>query len=115
MSNERALIASACVLNRRRHIAWARIDGGVRTEAPNDLERNGKPYVRQLSMPLDPTKKKKKLKHLVTRSAHRELLLSRPMRPFELNVALLSPAFHVAARTTSRRALARMTAEQRQR
>jgi hypothetical protein len=35
------------------------------------------------------TKNKKKLKHLVTRSAHREVLLSRLMRPFELIVALL--------------------------
>jgi GR25 family glycosyltransferase involved in LPS biosynthesis len=52
-------------------------------------------------------KKKKKLKHLVTRSAHRELLLSKLMRPFELGVALLSPAFYLAARTTSRSALAR--------
>jgi hypothetical protein len=54
-------------------------------------------------------RKKKKLKHLVTRSTHREVLLSRLMRPFELIVALLSPAFFVAARMTSRRALARMT------
>ena len=45
-------------------------------------------------------KKKKKLKHLVTRSAHREVSLSRLMRPFELIVALLSPAFFVAARMT---------------
>jgi hypothetical protein len=52
-------------------------------------------------------KRKKKLKHLVTRSAHRELLLSKLMRPFELVVALLSPAFYLAARTTSRSALAR--------
>jgi GR25 family glycosyltransferase involved in LPS biosynthesis len=51
-------------------------------------------------------KKKKKLKHLVTRSAHRELLLSKLMRPFELGVALLSPAFYLAARMTSRSALA---------
>ena len=54
-------------------------------------------------------KKKKKLKHLVTRSAHREVSLSRLMRPFELIVALLSPAFYVTARTTSGSALARMT------
>jgi hypothetical protein len=52
-------------------------------------------------------KKKRKLKHLVTRSPHRELLLSKLMRPFELIVALLSPAFYLAARTTSRSALTR--------
>jgi hypothetical protein len=52
-------------------------------------------------------RRKKKLKHLVTRSAHRELLLSKLMRPFELGVALLSPAFYLAARTSSRSALAR--------
>jgi hypothetical protein len=51
-------------------------------------------------------KKKKKLKHLVTRSAYREVLLSRLMRPFEMAVALLSPVFFVAARMTSRSALA---------
>jgi hypothetical protein len=44
---------------------------------------------------------------LVTRSAHRELLLSKLMRPFELGVALLSPAFYLAARMTGRSALAR--------
>ena len=57
-------------------------------------------------------KRKKKLKHLVTRSAHRELMLSKLMRPFELVVALLSPAFFLAgmgrwpkhARATPRRA-----------
>jgi GR25 family glycosyltransferase involved in LPS biosynthesis len=45
----------------------------------------------------DPSIRKKKrketLKHLVTRSAHREVLLSRLMRPFEMLVALFSPAF----------------------
>ena len=58
-------------------------------------------------------RKKKKLKHLVTRSAHREVLLSRLMRPFELIVALLSPAFYVAARTTSRSALAQKSSSPR--
>jgi GR25 family glycosyltransferase involved in LPS biosynthesis len=52
-------------------------------------------------------KKKKKLKHLVTRSTHRELLLSKLMRPFEIIVALLSPAFFLAGRMSSRSALAR--------
>jgi GR25 family glycosyltransferase involved in LPS biosynthesis len=52
-------------------------------------------------------KRKKKLKHLVTRSAHREMLLSRLMRPFEMLVAMLSPGFFLAARMTSRSALAR--------
>lgn len=50
-------------------------------------------------------KKKKKLKHLVTRSAYREVLLSRLMRPFEIIVVLLSPAFFLAGRMTSRSAL----------
>jgi GR25 family glycosyltransferase involved in LPS biosynthesis len=52
------------------------------------------------------SKRKKKLKHLVTRSAHRELLLSKLMRPFEILVALLSPAFFVAGHIGSRSALA---------
>jgi hypothetical protein len=51
-------------------------------------------------------KKKKKLKHLVTRSAHREVLLSRLMRPFEFAVALLSPAFFLVGRMTRGSALA---------
>ena len=42
------------------------------------------------------SRRKKRLKHLVTRSGHRELLLSRLMRPFEIVVALLSPAFFLA-------------------
>lgn len=50
-------------------------------------------------------KKKKKLKHLVTRSAYREVLLSKLMRPFETIVVLLSPAFFLAGRMTSRSAL----------
>ena len=48
----------------------------------------------------------KKLKHLVTRSAHREVLLSRLMRPFEFAVGLLSPAFFLVARMTRGSALA---------
>jgi hypothetical protein len=47
-------------------------------------------------------KRKKKLKHLVTRSAHRELLLSKLMRPFEIAVALLSPAFFLTERVAGR-------------
>jgi GR25 family glycosyltransferase involved in LPS biosynthesis len=42
------------------------------------------------------SRRKKRLKHLVTRSEHRELLLSKLMRPFEIVVALLSPAFFLA-------------------
>ena len=61
----------------------------------------------------DPSlRRKKKLKHLVTRSAHREILLSKLMRPFELVVALLSPAFFLAARITSRSALAQNNSAQ---
>jgi hypothetical protein len=52
-------------------------------------------------------KRKKKLKHLVTRSAHRELMLSKLMRPFELVVALLSPAFFLAGWVGGRSTLAR--------
>jgi GR25 family glycosyltransferase involved in LPS biosynthesis len=37
--------------------------------------------------------KKRKLKHLVTHSAYRDLLLSKLMRPFEIIVAMLSPVF----------------------
>jgi GR25 family glycosyltransferase involved in LPS biosynthesis len=42
-------------------------------------------------------KRKHKLRHLVIRSRHRELLLSRLMRPFEVIVALLSPVFLLKA------------------
>jgi hypothetical protein len=52
-------------------------------------------------------KKKKKLKHLVTRSAYRELLLSKLMRPFEIIVVLLSPVFYVTGRVVRGSALAR--------
>ena len=52
-------------------------------------------------------KKKRKLKHLITHSAYREVLLSKLMRPFEVIVALLSPAFFLAGRINSRSALAR--------
>ena len=41
---------------------------------------------------------KRKLKHLITRSRYRELLLSRLMRPNELLVAALSPAFFLLHR-----------------
>ena len=52
-------------------------------------------------------KRKKRLRHLVTHSAYREVLLSRLMRPFEIIVVLLSPAFFLAGRITSRSALSR--------
>ena len=52
-------------------------------------------------------KKKRKLKHLITRSAYREVLLSKLMRPFEIIVALLSPVFYVSARVARGSALAR--------
>jgi GR25 family glycosyltransferase involved in LPS biosynthesis len=48
------------------------------------------------------SRRKKRLKHLVTRSEHRELLLSKLMRPFEIVVALLSPAFFLAERMAAR-------------
>jgi hypothetical protein len=51
-------------------------------------------------------KRKKKLKHLVTRSAHRELMASKLMRPFELVVALLSWAFFLAGWVGGRSTLA---------
>ena len=56
--------------------------------------------------PIRKSKRKKRLKHLVTRSAHREVLLSKLMRPFEMVVALLSPAFFLAGRVAARRTLA---------
>lgn len=40
--------------------------------------------------------KRTKLKHLVTRSAHREVYLSKLMRPFEIIIAMLSPVFFLA-------------------
>jgi GR25 family glycosyltransferase involved in LPS biosynthesis len=52
-------------------------------------------------------KRKKKLKHLVTRSVYRELLLSRLMRPFEILVVLLSPAFFVVGLLSGRVALSK--------
>ena len=42
-------------------------------------------------------KKKWRLRHLVTRSGHREVLLSKLMRPAEALVVLLSPLFPLAA------------------
>ena len=47
-------------------------------------------------------RRKKKLKHLITRSGHRERLLSLMMRPNEILIALLSPVFFLLHR--SRRA-----------
>jgi hypothetical protein len=41
-------------------------------------------------------KQNRKLKHLVTHSRHRELLLSKLMRPAEMIVVLLSPVFFIA-------------------
>ena len=41
-------------------------------------------------------KNKRRLRHLVTHSRHRELILSRLMRPNELLIALLSPLFYLA-------------------
>jgi hypothetical protein len=40
-------------------------------------------------------KKIKKLKHVVTHSKHRDLLLSKLMRPFEFIVVALSPVFYI--------------------
>jgi hypothetical protein len=45
------------------------------------------------------TKDKRKLKHLVTHSRHRELLLSKLMRPAEMIVVTLSPFFYIARMT----------------
>ena len=45
------------------------------------------------NMRYDPLKKKRKLRHLVRRSKHREWLLSNLMRPNELFVVMLSPLF----------------------
>jgi hypothetical protein len=41
-------------------------------------------------------KNKRRLRHVVTHSRHRELLLSRLMRPNEILIALLSPLFFLA-------------------
>jgi glycosyl transferase family 25 len=41
-------------------------------------------------------KQNRKLKHLVTHSRHRELLLSKLMRPAEMIVVMLSPVFFIA-------------------
>jgi len=56
-------------------------------------------------------KDKRKLKHLVTHSRHRELLLSKLMRPAEMIVVLLSPFFFIARMTSRRRS--RHTASER--
>lgn len=53
-------------------------------------------------------KKKRRLRHLVTRSGYRELLISKLMRPAEALVLLLSPAFFLAE--LGRRARARLAA-----
>ncbi len=41
-------------------------------------------------------KKKRRLRHLVTRTGHREYFLSKSMRPGEIIIVLLSPAFLMA-------------------
>ena len=43
-------------------------------------------------------RRRKKLKHLITGSAHRERLLSSLMRPNEIVIALLSPVFFLVRR-----------------
>jgi hypothetical protein len=43
-------------------------------------------------------RRKRKLKHLITRSRHRERLLSSLMRPNEILIALLSPVFFLVRR-----------------
>jgi hypothetical protein len=43
------------------------------------------------------TKQKRRLRHLVTRSGYRELLISKLMRPAEMLILLLSPAFFLTA------------------
>ena len=48
-------------------------------------------------------RKKKKLKHLITRSRHREIMLSSLMRPNELLIAALSPAFFLWRRLAAAR------------
>jgi len=53
-------------------------------------------------------KKKRRLRHLVTRSGYRELLISKLMRPAEALVLLLSPAFFLA--DLARRGRARLAA-----
>lgn len=47
---------------------------------------------------------KRKLKHLVTHSRHRELMLSKLMRPAEMIVVTLSPFFYIARMTKRWRA-----------
>jgi hypothetical protein len=49
-------------------------------------------------------RRKKKLKHLITRSRRRELLLSSLMRPNEMLIAALSPGFFLWHRITKARA-----------
>jgi hypothetical protein len=56
-------------------------------------------------------KKKRRLRHIVTRTGHREYLLSKSMRPGEIVIALLSPVSYLAeiarrvrVRSASRRA-----------
>ncbi len=53
-------------------------------------------------------KTRRRLRHLVTRSGYRELLLSKLMRPAEILVVLLSPLFLLAA--LARRGRARLAA-----
>jgi hypothetical protein len=50
------------------------------------------------------TPDKRKLKHIVTHSRHRELLLSKLMRPAEMIVVALSPLFFIARMTKRWRA-----------
>ncbi len=54
------------------------------------------------------TKAKRRLRHLVTRSGYRELLISKLMRPSEVIIVLLSPVFFVVE--LARRARLRLAA-----
>jgi hypothetical protein len=46
------------------------------------------------NIPIEPAKKKRKLRHLIRRSKYREVLLSSLMRPAEFFTAALSPVFY---------------------
>jgi hypothetical protein len=74
--------------------AFARLPGTYAMFPMLAIQRPG----RSDNMGVGNGRRTKKLKHLITRSAHREQLLSSLMRPNEILIALMSPVFFLLHR-----------------
>jgi len=73
----------------RGNAAYARLDAAYALFAMIAIQSASKSD----NMRHDPTNKKRKLRHLIHRSRHREWLLSHLMRPNELLIIMMSPLF----------------------